>query len=83
METAAEILISALLKIGNSAEYTIEMIKNDPEYKAIIEVIESLQEENKTLKEKEIRGDRMIVDLEHKIAVMKARLKELGDDCPF
>jgi hypothetical protein len=33
----------------------------------------------KQLKEKEIRGDRMIADLEHEKAVLQARIKELED----
>lgn len=45
--------------------------------KALEQYIDQLREENERLKEKEIRGDRMIVDMEHSKAVYKATIKEL------
>jgi hypothetical protein len=39
----------------------------------------SLREENERLREKEIRGDRMIVDLEHQKAVLREALRWYAD----
>lgn len=46
-------------------------------FREMVVTNQELREENERLKEKEIRGDRMIVDLEHCKTVQSATIKEL------
>jgi flagellar capping protein FliD len=51
------------------------------QYAAMMERVTDLEKENQRLKEKEIRGDRMIVALEHEKMVLKSQIRAYRDYC--
>jgi chromosome segregation ATPase len=51
------------------------------QYAAMMQKVDDLEKENQRLKEKEIRGDRMIVELEHEKAVLKAEIRAYKEYC--